>query len=150
MIQKAVEMGAATIEPVITARTQNRGLKRHKIEAHVIEAAEQCGILTVPDISDERSLVTWLAALPPTTRLIFCDEGAAQDENLEPLPQNTEIAVLIGPEGGFDADERARLRAHPGVIPLSLGPRILRADTAAVAALTLVQTLHGDWPRAKT
>ena len=150
MIQKAVEMGACSIEPVITARTQARGLKREKIGAHIIEAAEQCGVLSLPEIAAERPLATWLAALPADCRLIFCDEEANSGASFAQMSAGGPAAVLIGPEGGFDADERARLRAHPGVITLSLGPRILRGDTAGVAALTLVQTMMGDWPNPRS
>lgn len=147
MAQKAVEMGAGVLQPVITRRTQVSRLNLDRMRANAIEAAEQCGILNLPLVEAERPLEAALAALAPERLLIFCDEGAEQTSPLatlaarEPAP----LAVLIGPEGGFDEAERRLIRARPNTLPISLGPRILRADTAAVAALALVQASLGDW-----
>jgi 16S rRNA (uracil1498-N3)-methyltransferase len=148
MVQKAVEMGAASLAPVLTRRTQVRGLKSEKLLANAIEAAEQCGVLALPAISAEVTLERFLANLPPDAALVFCDESAELADPVATLrvadPQGP-ITVLIGPEGGFEDAEREAILKHHGVIRLSLGPRILRADTAAVAALTAVQIAIGDW-----
>lgn len=148
MVQKAVEMGAASLTPVLTKRTQMHGLKREKLLAHTIEAAEQCGILTLPEIRAELTLDRFLASRLLETSLIFCDENAEIADPVAMLraanPQGA-VIVLIGPEGGFEAAERETILNQRGVIRLSLGPRILRADTAAVAALAAVQIGIGDW-----
>lgn len=147
--QKAVEMGAGVIQPVLTRRTQVARLKFDRMRANAIEAAEQCGILSLPEIRAEQSLDAALDALDPGRILVFCDEAMAQESPVAALSRVAPgpLAVLIGPEGGFDAAERARILARPATLPISLGPRILRADTAAVAALALVQAVLGDWPR---
>ncbi len=147
MVQKAVEMGAGVLQPVLTQYTQNRALKAEKMRAHAIEAAEQCGILTLPDIVTPAPLETVLDGLDPSRHIIFCDENEEGQSPLDALSQIPAgpLAVLIGPEGGFSDKERAMLRARPNVTARSLGPRILRADTAAVAALALVQASLGDW-----
>lgn len=148
MVQKVVEMGAASIVPVLTRRTQVRGLKSEKLLANAIEAAEQCGVLAIPSILPEVTLERFLAAQPPETTLVFCDEDMAIADpvvQLRAASPRGPVTVLIGPEGGFDESERQMLLARPGVIRLSLGPRILRADTAAVAALTAAQIALGDW-----
>jgi 16S rRNA (uracil1498-N3)-methyltransferase len=141
MVQKAVEMGAGRLVPVMTRRTQATRVNTERMRANVIEAAEQCGILTPPQVVEPVALPRWLAALEPDRRLVFCDEAAPQADPLAPLRAAVAgpLAVLIGPEGGFAEEERRLLAAHPGAIVLSLGPRILRADTAAVAALALVE-----------
>lgn len=147
MVQKAVEMGAGRMRPVITRRTQTNRVNLDRMRANAIEAVEQCGILTLPEIECEISLEKALAALPPETILVMCDEDAPQADPVAALkaaPQGP-LAVLIGPEGGFDEAERQMLLAREKVVRLSLGPRILRADTAAVAALALVQAVRGDW-----
>lgn len=148
MIQKAVEMGAASLTPVLTRRTQTRGLRADKIRAHVIEAAEQCGVLALPEIHEEQTLERFLGALPTDHALAFCDEDATVGDPVTVLrtaaPREV-VTLLIGPEGGFDEAERQRLLAFPHVIRLSLGPRILRADTAAVAGLAALQIALGDW-----
>ena len=150
LIQKAVEMGAGTLQPVITDHTQNHKTKSDKIIANAIEAAEQCGVLAIPKIGEACSLEALLNDWPqnePDRHIIFCDEGAMGDAPLAIL-QNIKadkIAVLIGPEGGFSDVERQQLHDLPFVTAIPLGPRILRADTAAVAALTLVQAVLGDW-----
>ena len=148
VVQKAVEMGVASLTPVITQHTQVTRINQDRLVANVIEAAEQCGILSVPTVKAETRLMEAVAQLPPACRLIFCDEEAPEPDPiaaLTGLDAAHEVAVLIGPEGGFDASERRLLMAHPGVLRLALGPRILRADTAAVAALALVQSVIGDW-----
>jgi len=148
MVQKAVEMGASRLRPVTTRRTQVSRLNLDRMRANAIEAAEQCGILVLPEISEIASLTATLDAWPSERTLVFCDEDAeTSDPTAAPAVARGPLAVLIGPEGGFDPAERAALLALPSVVRLSLGPRILRADTAAVAALALVQALAGDWRR---
>ncbi|WP_376988640.1 16S rRNA (uracil(1498)-N(3))-methyltransferase [Bosea sp. R86505] len=149
MAQKAVEMGAGVIQPVLTRRTQVSRLNLDRMRANAVEAAEQCGILSLPEIRAECPLEAALQALEPERLLVFCDEAMAQASPVAALAQAKPgpLAVLIGPEGGFDESERQRILARPGTLPISLGPRILRADTAAVAALALVQAIRGDWPR---
>jgi 16S rRNA (uracil1498-N3)-methyltransferase len=150
MVQKAVEMGASLLQPVQTQHTQNSRLNAERMRANVIEAAEQCGILAVPEVAELTDLGRLLERWPPERKLIFCDEDAILCDPVEALITGRKeaaepLAVLIGPEGGFDAQEREKLMALPQTIRLSLGPRILRADTAAVAALSLVQAILGDW-----
>lgn len=147
MAQKAVEMGAGRLQPVLTRRTQVSRLNLARLEANAVEAAEQCGILSLPRIVPEAALEPALAALEPARRLVFCDEEAGIADPVAALgaAAGAALAVLIGPEGGFDPAERRLVLARPGTIRLSLGPRILRADTAAVAALALVQAVCGDW-----
>lgn len=149
MAQKAVEMGAGLLQPVLTRRTQVSRLNLDRLRANAIEAAEQCGILGLPGIEPERPLEAALSGLAPERLLIFCDEGLADASPVSALAQRkpAPLAVLIGPEGGFDEAERNLIRARPNTLPISLGPRILRADTAAVAALALVQAVLGDWSR---
>ena len=141
MVQKAVEMGAGRLVPVMTRRTQATRVNTERMRANVIEAAERCGILTPPDVLEPVTLPRWLADLPPERVLVFCDEAAPQADPLAPLRAAIAgpLAVLIGPEGGFADEERRLLATRPGAVVLSLGPRILRADTAAVAALALVE-----------
>jgi 16S rRNA (uracil1498-N3)-methyltransferase len=149
MVQKAVEMGAARLQPVKTSRTQTSRLNLERMRANAIEAAEQCGVLAIPTIADEIRFDRLIEAWDPERPLVFCDERAETQNPLEALKQaqSGPLAVLIGPEGGFSDEERALLLRLPRVIRLSLGPRILRADTAAVAALALVQASLGDWGR---
>lgn len=147
MVQKAVEMGASRLSPVITRRTQASRVNLERMRANAVEAAEQCGVLALPEIDEPEPLARLLDGWPADAALAFCDEDSgAQDPvaALRPLAGRP-IAVLIGPEGGFDPEERAALLRLPSVVRLSLGPRILRADTAAVAALALVQATAGDW-----
>jgi 16S rRNA (uracil1498-N3)-methyltransferase len=156
MVQKAVELGVSRLHPVLTRFTQVSRLKDGRMRANAIEAAEQCGILALPEIAPEVKLADALAAMEPDRVLIFCDEDAPLADPLAALAgvgkpgigNPGKLALLIGPEGGFAPDEREMLLARPGVLRLSLGPRILRADTAAVAALALVQAALGDWRRA--
>jgi 16S rRNA (uracil1498-N3)-methyltransferase len=152
MIQKAVEMGASRLQPVLMQHAQVARINLERMRANAIEAAEQCGILTLPDIAAPIPFERMLKECDPARLLVFCDEdaelkdpgaalAAARPAGSEPPP----LAVLIGPEGGFADGERAALLRMPNVVRLALGPRILRADTAAVAALALVQAAIGDW-----
>jgi len=147
IVQKAVEMGAGRIMPMPTRHTQVARLNLERLRANVIEAAEQCGVLCVPETTAEARIDRLLAAMPAERRVIFCDEDADIASPLRALEAagDAPLAVLIGPEGGFAAEERALLLARPGTLRLSLGPRILRADTAGVAAMALVQAVLGDW-----
>ncbi|MDA5193344.1 16S rRNA (uracil(1498)-N(3))-methyltransferase [Govanella unica] len=147
IVQKAVELGVSGIRPVFTRFTNVERVKENRLESNAIEAAEQCDRLEVPEIYDPQDLDRVLDGWDPARRLIFCDEGGDARPMLTALQaaEPGPYAVLIGPEGGFHADERARLRALPYVLPVSLGPRILRADTAAIVALTLWQSVLGDW-----
>ena len=145
IVEKAVELGVARIVPVQTRFTNADRLRPDKLRAHAVEAAEQCGATVVPEVADMVALDRVLAGWGADRRILWCDEGLAGQGNslatLTPGPW----AVLIGPEGGFSTDEQQRLRAMDFVTPISLGPRILRADTAAVAALVLWQAALGDW-----
>ena len=179
IVEKATELGASRILPVSTRFTNAERIRRDRLQAHAVEAAEQCGGTYVPEVADIVPLDRLLDAWPEGRALAFCDEalsadpawaygspdgpgrrsgastaepsgrdriaagpvGAASDGRLPPAP----AAILIGPEGGFAPEERARLRAMPQATAIGLGPRILRADTAAVAALTLWQAARGDW-----
>ncbi len=148
LAQKATEMGAGRLLPVITARTQgSKAVKHDKLVANVIEAAEQCNILTVPEVDMPRRLDAVLQDWPDDRMLIFCDEEADNGAGLAALDaaKGKKLALLIGPEGGFDEAERAALLARDNLIRIALGPRILRTDTAVVAALALVQSRIGDW-----
>jgi 16S rRNA (uracil1498-N3)-methyltransferase len=149
MVQKAVEMGASRLQPVMTRFTQAARVNTERMRANVIEAAEQCGILTLAAVAEPVSLDKFLAQREPGRLLVFCDEAAEQAGPLPALErasaQAQGIDVLVGPEGGFAEEERALLLRQPLILRLSLGPRILRADTAAVAALALVQAALGDW-----
>ena len=146
MVQKAVEMGASRLRPVTTRRTQVARVNLERMRANAIEAAEQCGILSLPEIDPVAPLAGIIGAWPAERALVFCDEDAGPGDSVAALKAiRGPMAVLIGPEGGFDPSERDALLALPSVVRVGLGPRILRADTAAVAALTLVQALAGDW-----
>ena len=146
IVEKATEMGAARIIPVQTDFTNAERIRQDRLQAHAIEATEQCGGTFVPEVSDLQRLDRVLADWPEGRGLIFADEGLAGAEaSLAAAPRRQSWAILIGPEGGFSEAERARLRGLPFVTPIALGPRILRADTAAVAALTLFQARLGDW-----
>ena len=163
MVEKATELGVARLRPVLTRRTIAERVNLERMRANAVEAAEQCGILRIPEVVEpvklERVLETWDAA----RQLIFCDEDAEIVNPIEALrqgvrptllaclrqdvsaPSRTPLAVLIGPEGGFDPAEREMLLAKPYTIRISLGPRVMRADTAAIAALALVNAVAGDW-----
>ncbi|HLH93145.1 MAG TPA: 16S rRNA (uracil(1498)-N(3))-methyltransferase [Xanthobacteraceae bacterium] len=148
MVQKAVEMGVARLAPVLTRHTQAERVNAERMRANAIEAAEQCGVLRLPEIAPPIALGDALAALAPGRVLIFCDEDAPIADPVAALAAvagASALAVLVGPEGGFAEEERAMLLARHNIVRLALGPRILRADTAAVAALALVQAVLGDW-----
>lgn len=148
MVQKAVEMGAGILQPVITQHTQITKLNMDRVKANAMEAAEQCGILSIPVCKDPIKLPKLLEEWNPAQHLIFADESA---EGINPInglkkySASEPKGLLIGPEGGFSEEERKQLFAQTFVHPISLGPRILRADTAAVAALTVIQGACGDW-----
>jgi len=148
MVQKAVEMGAGRLQPVLTQHTQATRVNMERMRANAIEAAEQCGILSIPEVLEPQNLTRWLAALDPACTLVFCDEAAPVADPLAPLRAAVagRVAVLIGPEGGFSDLERRQILARRGTVVLSLGPRILRADTAAVAALALVEAARQSAP----
>jgi 16S rRNA (uracil1498-N3)-methyltransferase len=153
MAQKAVEMGASRLQPVLTRHAQVARVNLERVRANAIEAAEQCGILTVPEIRAPVSLQQLIAELEPARVLVFCDEEAEVKDPIAALAQARSarraqplaLAVLVGPEGGFAPEERAALLQLPNMVRLALGPRLLRADTAAVAALALVGAVLGDW-----
>jgi 16S rRNA (uracil1498-N3)-methyltransferase len=146
-------MGAGALRPVFTARTQSARVNLERMRANVVEAAEQCGILSLPHVLPETDLDGALAELEAGRLLVFCDEEAALADPVEalsavrdrPWNRKAKIAVIVGPEGGFTDEERQRVAAYEPGLRLSLGPRVLRADTAAVAALALVQSVLGDW-----
>lgn len=146
IVEKAVELGAARIQPVQTRHTNSERIRADRLQAHAIEAAEQCEATHVPQVADLVPLDRLLAGWPQDRRILWADESLTTAQAaLGAQPRGGKWAILIGPEGGFSAEERSRLRAMPQVLPVSLGPRILRADTAAVAALTLWQAALGDW-----
>ncbi len=147
LVQKAVEMGAGVLQPVITQHTQLAKVGIERLQANAVEAAEQCGILAIPEVREAQKFTALLSSWDRERRLIFCDESA---ETNNPLPAlqaigERKLGLLIGPEGGFSEDERKQLYALPFVTAIPLGPRILRADTAAVAALAVMQATIGDW-----
>lgn len=147
LVEKAVEMGAGHLLPVITDHTQSPKLRTDKLRAHVVEAAEQCGVLAVPALQGAQSLDQMLADWPEDRTLICCDEQADVANPADALLdlKGKPLGLLIGPEGGFSPVEREQLLALPFTRAIALGPRILRADTAAVAALAAVQMVAGDW-----
>ncbi len=147
LVQKAVEMGAGILRPVMTQHVQGKITNLDKLKANVIEAAEQCGILGIPDVAEPVKLFDLLDTWPSDRRIIYCDEGDAGQNPLPLLSKINErkLALLVGPEGGFSEEERARLRSLDFVTAIPLGPRILRADTAAVAAMAVIQAAIGDW-----
>ncbi|HVX91716.1 MAG TPA: 16S rRNA (uracil(1498)-N(3))-methyltransferase [Xanthobacteraceae bacterium] len=152
MVQKAVEMGVSRLQPVITRHTQAERVNVARMRANAVEAAEQCGILTLPEVMEPAALSQALRALDPSRLLVFCDEDADVADPVAALTAarpaaggKRGVTVLVGPEGGFAEEEREALARRPAVVRLALGPRILRADTAAVAALALVQAVLGDW-----
>lgn len=149
LVQKATEMGAGTIQPVITKFTQAR-TRPDKLHAYTLEAAQQCEVLSLPVVAPEIGLTPLLddwRTSQGLRRLLYADEAAGSSSPVEQIRwlKGLPVGVLIGPEGGFSDEERELLLAQEFVIPISLGPRILRADTAAVAALALVQAIIGDW-----
>ncbi|MHC0054241.1 16S rRNA (uracil(1498)-N(3))-methyltransferase [Actibacterium sp. D379-3] len=157
IVEKAAEMGAARICPVQTEFTNAERIRRDRLQAHAVEAAEQCGGTYVPAVAELGRLNAVLDGWSEDRKLMFCDEALAgcsssltallaeRGDDVRPGGRAGPWAILIGPEGGFSQAERARLAALPQAVAVSLGPRILRADTAAVAALTLWQSTLGDW-----
>jgi 16S rRNA (uracil1498-N3)-methyltransferase len=145
IVEKAVELGAARILPVLTDFTNAERVRVDKLQAHAVEAAEQCGGTFVPVVEPPQKLARRLDNWPTGRQLMFCDEGLVGQPGGLSGQSPGPWAILIGPEGGFSGPERDRLRSLPLAHPVALGPRILRADTAAVAALTLWQVALGDW-----
>jgi 16S rRNA (uracil1498-N3)-methyltransferase len=152
LVQKAVELGVSRLQPVITRHTQVARVNLDRMRANAIEAAQQCGVLALPDVGEPVAFTTFAGTADVNRLLVFCDEDAEVKDPVAALtaarPQGQAqpaLAVLIGPEGGFADEEREALLTRPNVVRLALGPRILRADTAAVAALALVQAVLGDW-----
>lgn len=145
IVEKAAEMGATRICPVFTRFTNSERVNETRLRAHCIEAAEQCGLLSVPDVAAPERLDRVLSGWDATRRIMFCDETMAGAGPLLAGAEPGPWAILIGPEGGFAPEETAKLRALPFAHPVALGPRILRADTAAVAAMAIWQAALGDW-----
>lgn len=145
IVEKATEMGAARIVPVQTEYTNSGRINRDRLQAHAVEAAEQCGGTYVPEVAEMSRLSRVLDDWPADRRILFCDEALVDDERRFDAVGDEPWAIFIGPEGGFSETERKRLRDHPNAVAMSLGPRILRADTAAVAAMTVWQQKLGDW-----
>jgi 16S rRNA (uracil1498-N3)-methyltransferase len=164
MVQKAVEMGVSRLQPVLTRHTQVKRVNVERMRANAIEAAEQCGVLSIPEIAEPTSFARALASRKADRLLVFCDEAVETEDPVAALADARQapsamlpltmssasggpqpLALLIGPEGGFAEEERAAILKLTNVVRLSLGPRILRADTAAVAALALIQAVLGDW-----
>lgn len=147
LVQKAVEMGVGTLQPVITQHVQGKIGNLERLQANALEAAEQCGILALPEVRAPVKLKDLLEHWSPERRIIFCDEDSATNNPMTILHAIAEqqLALLVGPEGGFSDDERLLMRSLAFVTAIPLGPRILRADTAAVAALAVVQASAGDW-----
>jgi 16S rRNA (uracil1498-N3)-methyltransferase len=148
LIQKSTELGVAVLIPVITDRTIVRRVNVERLHANAIEAAEQSGRLTIPDVRGPQQLTALLGLWPPERGLVFCDEAgdaAPIAEALRSSAPRRSWGLLTGPEGGFAPAERCLIREHPAVLPVTLGPRIMRADTAALAALAVWQAILGDW-----
>lgn len=146
LVQKATELGARRLRPIITARTVAERVNLDRMKANVIEAAEQCNLVYVPEVLEPQKFEAALRGWDATRTLIFCDETAIISDPLQALKGvKTPAAIIVGPEGGFNEEERRHLKSLPFVIGISLGPRIMRADTAAVAVLALVQAAIGDW-----
>lgn len=147
LVQKATEMGVRRITPVFTDHTQLHKVNAARLEANILEAAEQCGNLAIPQLQEAQKFDALLDGWDPARRIIFCNESQAGNnptDILSPIEER-DLALLVGPEGGFSEREREKLLDLPFVTAIPLGPRILRADTAAVAALTAVQMTIGDW-----
>lgn len=147
MIQKATELGVARLSPVMTRRTIAERVNLDRMRANAIEAAEQCGVLWVPAVDEPQDLARLLASWPDDRVLIFADEAAEVASPLDALApaRGQKLGLLIGPEGGFANEERSAITRVPRSIKISLGPRVMRADTAAVAALALINAVAGDW-----
>ncbi len=145
IVEKAVELGVTRLMPVQTRHSNSERFRQDRMQAHATEAAEQCGATFVPQVAALVALDPVLASWPADRKLLWCDEALRDRPTALTGQRGQPWAILIGPEGGFSAEEQQHLRSLPFVVPLSLGPRILRADTAAVAALTLWQAALGDW-----
>ena len=145
IVEKAAELGARRVRPVLTERTNADHTRVDRLQAVAVEASEQTGRLDVPEVCEPVKLEKLLAGWEPGRRLLFCDEAGDAKPVLEAGLGEGPWAILIGPEGGFSARERDHLRSLPYATPATLGPRILRADTAAISALTLWQAAAGDW-----
>jgi 16S rRNA (uracil1498-N3)-methyltransferase len=147
LVQKATEMGVARLRPVLTRHTTPDRVNLARMRANAVEAAEQCGLLRLPEVHAPEQLQSVVTGWDVARTLIFCDEAGRAGDPLARLGAlgRGPLAMLVGPEGGFAADERELLLRQPFVVPISLGPRILRADTAAVAALALLNAVLGDW-----
>jgi 16S rRNA (uracil1498-N3)-methyltransferase len=146
VVQKATELGARRLRPVMTSRTVAERVNLDRMRTNVVEAAEQCNLVHVPEVLEPEKLEKVLASWEKGRSLVYCDETMVDHNPLESLKSlRTPTAVLVGPEGGFTDEEKALLKSRAFIIPISLGPRIMRADTAAIAVLTLVQALAGDW-----
>lgn len=147
LVEKATELGVTRLIPILTRRTVVRSVNTARLLANAVEAAEQSERLSVPVVNDAIGLERFLPSLPTTHRILFCDESGYGTSISKALPAPGPWVVCIGPEGGFAPEEREFLRAHPASLAVGLGPRVLRADTAALAALTCVQALSGDWDK---
>ena len=147
VVQKATELGVRRLQPVFTRRTIVTRVNLDRMRANAVEASEQSERLDVPEIGEPQSLNALLARWPSDRAIIFCDEAGEAPPIASALAEmrGGATALLTGPEGGFDPEERATIRARPNVVPVSLGRRILRADTAALAALAVWQSVKGDW-----
>ena len=146
MVQKATELGARRLRPVMTQRTIAERVNLERMKANAVEAAEQCNLVFVPEVLAPLPLAKVLSNWDPARRLIYCDETASVTNPVEALKHSVPpAAVLVGPEGGFTNEEREHLKSLTFVTAISLGPRIMRADTVAIAALALVQATIGDW-----
>jgi 16S rRNA (uracil1498-N3)-methyltransferase len=143
LVEKATELGVARLIPVMTHRTVAERVKLERLEAIAIEAAEQCGRTRLPEIVEPVTLKQFLAGRDPDRRLYFANEGGGDPAAMALAPGPA--LLLTGPEGGFTDEERALVRAVPNSIPISLGPRILRAETAALATLAVYMSVAGDW-----
>ncbi|MFZ1727681.1 MAG: 16S rRNA (uracil(1498)-N(3))-methyltransferase [Albidovulum sp.] len=145
IVEKAVELGVARIIPVQTDFTNSERIRQDRLQAHALEAAEQCGATFVPEVYGLIALTRLLTDWDVNRKILWADENLVGAAVTLANESSGPWAILIGPEGGFSDAERVRLRALPYVVPVSLGPRILRADTAAAAAITLWQAALGDW-----
>ena len=143
LVEKATELGAARLQPVITQRTIAERVKLERLNAIAIEAAEQCGRTRLPEIAEPLHLSRFLASRDPARRVYFADEAGGEPAMQAFQPGSS--LILTGPEGGFTDEERATVRAAENTVAISLGPRILRAETAALAALSAYMTVAGDW-----
>lgn len=153
MAEKATELGVSLIRPVITDYTNQGNVKIERLQANAIEASEQCERLTVPEVLDPVKLPALLESWPDDRLIMFCDEAGEDVFTVQAAEREVRAwqdgpkkwAILIGPEGGFSPEERNLIRRHPNTVAVTLGPRILRADTAAIAAISLWQSFMGDW-----